>query len=260
MGNNNKKNYFEIRDLGKHFGGVVAVDHLSLSMSEGEILGMIGPNGAGKTTVFNLISGLYRSTSGQIVFDGKNITGLKPYEITNAGIARTFQNIRLFSNLSIKDNVITAYHSSARYNLVDALLHTRRQRKQEKEIESRAFELLDLLGFEDRDELAKNLPYGHQRRLEIARALATSPRMLLLDEPAAGMNPQERDELAGLILKIKEHFGLTVMLIEHHVEMVSQLAERICVLNFGKPIALGSPTEVLKNPEVVEAYLGGKEA
>lgn len=176
--------------------------------------------------------------------------------MTRAGIARTFQNIRLFKNLSIVDNVITACHDAAEYSIVDALLGTPRLHRQDKRLRDRARELLELVGLQDTTELARNLPYGHQRRLEIARALATSPRLLLLDEPAAGMNPRERDELMSLLRKIRQHFNLTVVLIEHHMDMVTELAQRICVLNFGKLIAMGTPEDVLRSPEVVEAYLG----
>ena len=220
---------------------------------------MIGPNGAGKTTAFNMITGVYEPTTGTIELDGKSIVGLKPYQITQRGIARTFQNIRLFSELSVLDNVKIAYHSHVKYTVAESVLRVGRYFKEEKEIEEKSMELLKIFKLDDKaDEMAKNLPYGAQRRLEIARALAAQPKLLLLDEPAAGMNPQETHELMEMIRWIRKEFGLTVLLIEHDMSLVMGICERIYVLEYGRIIAKGTPDEIKQNPEVIRAYLGGE--
>ncbi|MCR4397760.1 MAG: ABC transporter ATP-binding protein [Firmicutes bacterium] len=251
---------FEIRNLTKTFGGLVAVDDFNCSIEHGELVGLIGPNGAGKTTVFNVVNGIYKPTAGRVLIDGHDITGKKPNVVAEFGIGRTFQNIRLFTNLTVEENVRIACHGRADYGLFHSLLHTPTCRRQDAHLTKIARELLDLMGLADRrDELAKNLPYGHQRRLEIARALALNPKMLLLDEPAAGMNPQESEDLCTLILKIRRDYDLTILLIEHHMDVVMDICERIYVLNFGKTIAVGDPASIQANREVVEAYLGEEE-
>ena len=242
------------------FGGLKAVSDFNFYINRGELVGLIGPNGAGKTTAFNLFTGVYMPTTGDITFDGKSIVGLKPYQITKRGIARTFQNIRLFSELSVLDNVKIAYHTNLKYNLVESVFRIGRYFREEEETEEEARKLLKIFHLEDKaDEQAKNLPYGAQRRLEIARALATKPKLLLLDEPAAGMNPQETKELMDMIQWIRKEFGLTVLLIEHDMSLVMGICERIYVLEYGMIIAEGTPVEIQKNPEVIRAYLGGEE-
>ena len=242
------------------FGGLKAVSDFNFYINRGELVGLIGPNGAGKTTAFNLFTGVYMPTTGDITFDGKSIVGLKPYQITKRGIARTFQNIRLFSELSVLDNVKIAYHTNLKYNLVESVFRIGRYFREEEETEEEARKLLKIFHLEDKaDEQAKNLPYGAQRRLEIARALATKPKLLLLDEPAAGMNPQETKELMDMIQWIRKEFGLTVLLIEHAMSLVMGICERIYVLEYGMIIAEGTPVEIQKNPEVIRAYLGGEE-
>ncbi len=247
----------EIEGLIKNFGGLMAVSNFNLTLEEGEIVGLIGPNGAGKTTVFNLITGIYPPTSGRIKFYGRLITGLPPYKIARMGIARTFQNIRLFKECTVLDNVRAVIHPQITYNLLDAFLHTPRYTAGEKLVNSKAREILKTLGLAERaDMTAGSLPYGDQRRLEIARALATNPKLLLLDEPAAGMNPAEVSSLVELIKFVRERFGLTVLLIEHQMGVVMNVCERLVVLDFGEIIASGRPEEIRTHPRVLEAYLG----
>ncbi|KUK37078.1 MAG: High-affinity branched-chain amino acid transport ATP-binding protein LivG [Thermacetogenium phaeum] len=250
----------EVSKLSKSFGGLVALYNFNLVVEQGELVGLIGPNGAGKTTVFNLLTGLYPPSSGKMCFAGKDLRGKKPHQITRMGIARTFQNIRLFGNLTVLDNVKIAYQSAYYYGLIPALFRLPPFQKREKEIEEASLELLEIFNLRERaDERAANLPYGEQRRLEIARALATKPRLLLLDEPAAGMNPQETKELQSLIRWVKDQFQLTVILIEHDMSLVMGVCERVVVLDYGSIIAEGTPEEIRKNPRVIEAYLGDEE-
>jgi branched-chain amino acid transport system ATP-binding protein len=245
-----------VHGLTKQFGGLTAVDNVSFDIRRGEIFALIGPNGAGKTTLFNCVTGLFPPTHGDVVFDGRDITGFRPHQAAKLGIARTFQNIRLFDYMSVLDNVLVGQHTRLRSQLWDALLKTPRERREERDARERARELLRFVGLERHAEnYARNLPYGQQRRLEIARALATSPAMLLLDEPAAGFTPQEKVELSGLIHRIREQ-GVTVFLIEHDMRLVMGISERIVVLDHGEKIAEGMPEQVRSNPRVVEAYLG----
>jgi len=243
--------------LTHHFDGLAAVSDFNLSLEPYELVGVIGPNGAGKTTVFNLITGVYRATSGSIAFEGTEIVGKAPSQITALGIARTFQNIRLFKELTVLDNVRIAHYARVRYSPVEALLHAGRFRKEEEEIIGHSMDLLTFLKLDSyADELSKNLPYGLQRRLEIARALATRPKLLLLDEPAAGMNPNEVSRLMEFIQWIKKEFNLTILLIEHQMHLVMNICERLLVLDFGETIAEGQPRQIQKDPRVLEVYLG----
>ena len=247
----------EVTSLGISFGGLRAVDELSMKIEKGGLVGLIGPNGAGKTTVFNMLTGVYRPTDGGIRLDGQNLIGKKPHDICKLGVARTFQNIRLFSKLTVLDNVKTGLHNQVTYTLAESLLHIGSYRKKERAMDERAMELLRVFGLENvADYKASNLPYGKQRKLEIARALATDPKLLLLDEPAAGMNPNETGELMETIELVRKKFGVTVLLIEHDMKLVSGICEYLYVLNFGRLLAEGTPAEVLQNPEVVTAYLG----
>ena len=247
----------ECKNLGIQFGGLKAVDNFNLNIEKGMLYGLIGPNGAGKTTVFNLLTGVYKPTGGTIRLDGNLINGKTPTQINNMGIARTFQNIRLFSNMSVLDNVKVALHEKVKYPLLTSMTHMFGFSQKEKEMDNLALEILDVFSLgSKKDVLSGNLPYGEQRKLEIARALATSPSLLLLDEPAAGMNPNETEELMETIRKIRDMYNLTILLIEHDMKLVAGICEKLTVLNFGTELASGTPSEVLNNPDVITAYLG----
>lgn len=247
----------DIENITIKFGGLTAVSDFSLKMEDNDLVGLIGPNGAGKTTIFNMLTGVYAPTEGTICFGGEFIQGVKPYDITKKHIARTFQNIRLMKNLSVLDNVKISYSYQTRYTLLDSVLRLPSFFRGEKKIEEQAMEMLRIFGLEmKKDELAANLPYGQQRRLEIARALAAGPKLLLLDEPAAGMNPQETQQLMELIQWIRKKFHIAILLIEHDMRLVMGVCERILVLDYGKIIASGTPDEIQNNRKVIEAYLG----
>lgn len=252
-----KKRLLDLDNVSIVFGGLRAVSNLSMHIDEHELIGLIGPNGAGKTTAFNLITGVYVPPEGDITFNGVRINGKKSYQVTQLGMARTFQNIRLFSELPVIDNVKIAYHMHIGYNLPEAIFRTRKYVQEENEVTKKAMELLTIFHLEDHAyDLAKNLPYGAQRRLEIARALATEPKLLLLDEPAAGMNPQETKELMEMIRWLRDHFHLAILLIEHDMGLVMGVCQRIYVLEYGLCIASGTPDEIRRNKRVIEAYLG----
>ena len=252
------KPVLEMRHVEKHFGGVRAIDDFSVTVGEGIVHGLIGPNGAGKTTIFNTVTGLYKPSAGSIHFYDRDITATTPHEAAALGIGRTFQNIRLFANMSVLQNVVMASSMDAQYTLPEALLRLPRYRAREKEIRDKALSLLETVGLQDRaNERANCLPYGHQRKLEIARAMALNPKLLLLDEPAAGMNADESQDLVSFIQQIKKRFGITVLMIEHHMDVVTNLCDTVTVLNFGKIISEGTPTQVKNDRAVIDAYLGG---
>ena len=247
----------EVKNLCIQFGGLKAVDNFNLTINKGQLYGLIGPNGAGKTTVFNMLTGVYKPTSGSIILDGLNITGKPPAQINRDGIARTFQNIRLFKEMSVLDNVKVGLHNQKKYSTIEGILRLPGYFREEKEMDERAAELLKVFELDgEKEQLAANLPYGKQRKLEIARALATNPKLLLLDEPAAGMNPNETAELMNTIRFVRDNFDMTILLIEHDMKLVSGICEKVTVLNFGQELAKGETAEVLNDPRVITAYLG----
>lgn len=239
------------------FGGLIAVNDLCVEIAEGQIFGLIGPNGAGKTTAFNIITGVYAPTDGKVIFQGQEIQGKRPYAVTSMGIARTYQNINLFKNMTVLENAMIGAHSRAETNLLSDIFNTKKRRIEERACAERCMEILRFMGLEDKAQFkASSLSYGEQRRLEIARAMAVEPKLLLLDEPAAGMNLTEKDELAKDIRRIRD-LGITILLVEHNMKLVMNVCEEICVLNYGKKLAQGTPTQIQTNPDVIAAYLGG---
>ena len=247
----------ELKNISKKFGGVQAISDTSFGIEKGEIFGLIGPNGAGKTTMFNIITASYMPTTGEVIFDGVNLKGIKPHKIVHLGISRTFQNIRLFSSMSVLENVLIGLNSATKYSFVEAILHFGRFHKSEKIAKAKAMEILSELGIEKfANEKATSLAYGIQRKVEIARALATNPKLLLLDEPAAGMNPKESDDLANLIFDLRKRKNLSVLLIEHDMKFVNRLCDRVLVLDYGKVIFEGKPSDAAVNKDVISAYLG----
>ena len=260
MSNEMVQPVLEVTNLGIDFGGLTAVNNLDMTIYPNEIDGLIGPNGAGKTTVFNMLTKVYQPSRGTILLNGVDTKDMTPVDVSKAGIARTFQNIRLFSNMSVLDNVKSGMHNHISYSMLDSVFRTGKFRNEERLLDERAMELLEIFDLDEAaDREAGNLPYGMQRRLEIARAMATQPKLLLLDEPAAGMNPQETEELSQFILKIRDQYHLTILLIEHHMNLVMGISDRIYCIDFGKLISKGTPDEVANDPKVIEAYLGVQE-
>ena len=252
-----RRNVLEVRNLGIDFGGLTAVNDLDMDVAPEQIYGLIGPNGAGKTTVFNMLTKVYKPTRGTIVLDGQDMAKLDAVQANIAGVARTFQNIRLFSNLSVMDNVKTGMYNQTKYSILTSILRLPKYYRVEKKADEEALQLLDIFELkEDARTIAGNLSYGAQRRLEIARALATEPKLLLLDEPAAGMNPQETEDLMKMIRTVRDHFHISILLIEHDMQLVMGICEKITVLNYGTMLAVGTPQEIQANPSVIKAYLG----
>ena len=257
MSNEAVKPVLEVKNLGIDFGGLTAVNNLDMTIYPNEIDGLIGPNGAGKTTVFNMLTKVYQPSRGTILLNGVDTKDMTPVDVSKAGIARTFQNIRLFSNMTVLDNVKSGMHNHISYSMLDSVFRTGRFRNEEHLLDERAMELLEIFDLDEAaDREAGNLPYGMQRRLEIARAMATQPKLLLLDEPAAGMNPQETEELMSMIREVRDHFHIAILLIEHDMKLVMGICERITVLNFGMRLAQGTPADIQNNPDVIKAYLG----